>query len=291
MECCKYVLRETDNEISLMTRRLLNHMDQVYTSLYNDEVLSQETDSDGQKDGNWLQADISLFYREHWSDNRLSYALEAGLASYVIGEVSNNPEIVKSKQGRPLLHYAVFLLNQNVSPAQHIRQNLPVIRCLLEHHSDPNELFDGLSAAQILLTNAAGCAPSNFLKWRHQSESAGKWNWWQAIFLMLDHGADLEVKPQGLPSLAEQTSLGTQEILLLQGLNSGKGVWKAIQERLGESSWEIQVSLARWLHSLDRSRIPQAQISYGFLNFERGPAIQALSEMSTTTAAAATTHE
>lgn len=83
---------------------------------------------------------------------------------------------------------------------------LPVLECLLKNGSDPNLVFDGVSAWHVLLSDSdwvqareIGNIPSKPVL---RGRKALARNWWSAVCLMMGYGADMD---SGLPELPSRT--------------------------------------------------------------------------------------
>jgi hypothetical protein len=77
-----------------------------------------------------------------WEDSFLSLAVQFGLERYLQEQFGQGSKVLKSKRGRPLLHYAL-------DPAMYVQYDLitrSVVQLLLKHGADPNEKFEETSS-------------------------------------------------------------------------------------------------------------------------------------------------
>ena len=247
-DCISYVEDEKGPHISPTMRQLLNEMDRAYTRHYDQHCLTKSPQFPFR---NWTQMSAMRFSRPHWQDTWLSFAIEAGLTWYAIAEITADPGVVKSKQGRPLLHYAVHGQRESKSKLP-LWRDVPVIECLLEHGSDPNEVFDGLTACQVLLSDAS-CGEEHeigFVPYKHVREDLViyEWHWWLAMSLMLDYGAVVDFANEKSISIPAKVGMTPWQMLLYRGFTFHEDIYNLMQARLGPfgEDWHLQPWVKLW---------------------------------------------
>ena len=80
-----------------------------------------------------------------------------------------------------------------------------MLECLLKHGGDPNLVFEGLSAWQVLLVDALGVPVESRWDWPARivlyDRTVLARNWWSAVPLMMHHGADMDSELLDLDSI------------------------------------------------------------------------------------------
>lgn len=198
--------------------RLLDELDLTCTQLARTAVLRHRTGSDTEERLPQIPPDVG-----HWSEREpmesgakrngegfsfLSYAVQAGLVSYVESKLSSGDIPARAKFGKPLLAYASSISNHGIPLLVFSRAknyidlgcNLPdvrVLKLLLSFGVDTNEQYDGTTVWRAAVETGYYMFSKSKLHSSRGIHAMGisaknRMRWIVTIKSMLRHGANLE---------------------------------------------------------------------------------------------------
>jgi hypothetical protein len=176
----------------------------------------------------------------HWTNQRktdfsctfLALAIQAGLRLYVKEKVELNKALITEKRGRPLLDYACRPERTSTILSQLGQNDVfdpQMVRLLLEHGSDPNQLMDNGHTTWSLF-----CSHFYDTYHKHIHENATLFTfsthkWCEGFELMIDHGASPNVEFQ-----TEKGKMTMLHIYTIFGLICGKDQAARLAQRMEE---------------------------------------------------------
>jgi hypothetical protein len=151
----------------------------------------------------------------------LTFAIEKNLLLYVQRKLDDNLDLLRKKQGRPLLDYAM----RPESPSAHSKApNLPIAALLLGHGADPNQRWAGATVWKHYITT--WCA--NLNRWPQNVR-------YESIKMLILHGADRDIKVKVDDSFI--SALSAKELL------EDAGPAEPAEEDEGNAKVSLQVSV------------------------------------------------
>jgi hypothetical protein len=136
------------------------------------------------------------------SSDFLSLAISSQLILYLEAKLHQHKSIIRDKQGMPYLSYSLtFSLNQAK------KVNKKVVELLLSHGSNPNDSYFGHTPWITALSSVLGY---HYNGWLSDSESR---DWIYIFKLLLEHGADVNVKVRSRPYIGVRTLLGVSQVI------------------------------------------------------------------------------
>jgi hypothetical protein len=189
---------------------LLDELDLTCTQLARALFLRQEIQVDLVEEGHWsgLEPMETGVKNVSKHDSFLSFAIQAGLTSYVESKLSSGNIPVRAKFGKPLLSYAVSLLDRGIpllvferaDNYAAIGYNFPdisVVGLLLSFGADTNEQYNGTTVwKEAVETGHAIFDPNRPLFAPHIVSTdlvdQNKRRWIEMMKIMLRHGANQE---------------------------------------------------------------------------------------------------
>jgi hypothetical protein len=118
-----------------------------------------------------------------WDIDMLSLAIDQGLHTYVETKLKLNPALMKKKRVPPLLAFGL-----NWMTTQKGGNTLRMIKILLDHGADPNELYEKYTLWEYTVHYAHNTDGFPRIPWQYTREK-----WLEIFKLMLQHGADANV--------------------------------------------------------------------------------------------------
>jgi hypothetical protein len=115
----------------------------------------------------------------------LALAITFKLPLYVEAKIQEDRSIIRSKEGRPYLDYALVSRATGKTTV-----SVQIVELLLRHGSNPNETFDGSTPWKNALLTVYRCNASRY----HDPLQRSAWlDWIHAFRLLLQNGADVHV--------------------------------------------------------------------------------------------------
>ncbi|KAF2194182.1 hypothetical protein K469DRAFT_689226 [Zopfia rhizophila CBS 207.26] len=143
-------------------------------------------------------------FQESGCKTFLALAIEEGFLTYVHSALRRDPEIIKSKKGRPYLDY---VLRPTSGSQKDWMIDISVLQPLLEHGADPNQIFLGSTAWKLFLFACYKVALPNLENYNMPSTPL---SWCDAMELLLKYGTD---PPVSQPHLVD--TQGKKLVLLI----------------------------------------------------------------------------
>ncbi|KAL6714318.1 hypothetical protein ACLMJK_007741 [Lecanora helva] len=175
--------QEVENEERSPQTKVLNQIDEVISSFADADMVYHWTNARDPPKG-------ARYFEDH-RNSFLGLAIQNRLTLYVQQALDSNPQLLRSKKGRPLLDYALrpkmvtpTMLPQ---PVEHI--NFEMVRMLLDKGGDPNQkisLYGNLTVWGLFLLSC--------YEMKDIENSQAKDTWFKAAELMIRKGADKHLR-------------------------------------------------------------------------------------------------
>lgn len=157
---------------------LLDEFDKTITESIAMDTLPRRTEGTRQ---HWSSPDFPPM----WDTDMLSLAIDQGLHTYVETKLTINPDLMQKKRVPPLLMFGLKWIATQKGGNTH-----RMVKILLDHGADPNELYDKYTLWEYTVHYAhnRGLDDLTPIPLQYTREE-----WLEIFKLMLQHGADANV--------------------------------------------------------------------------------------------------
>ena len=153
---------------------LVDEFDKTITESMAMDTLPRKTEYTGQ---HWS----SPIFPPMWNTDMLSLAIDQGLHTYVETKLTLNPALVRKKRVPPLLAFGLKWITMQERGNAHM-----MVKILLDHGADPNELYGKHTLWEYTVHYAHGRGDGfTSIPWPDTRDQ-----WLEIFKLMLQHGAD-----------------------------------------------------------------------------------------------------
>ena len=183
VDALMFYIHEVEVEQKVPQKRLLEQLDQVILDYADNDMAYHWTNARDQPKG--------LYFDECNHNNFLALAVQCRLVLYVQEKLSNKPNLLRGKRGRPLLDYA---LRPNLVTPTKLPQlvefiDFDMVRLLLDRGADPNEKVSIYGNITVWALFLLSCYENKDIQ-NHQVKDT----WFKAAELMIRKGADRKLK-------------------------------------------------------------------------------------------------
>jgi hypothetical protein len=193
-----------------------------------------------------------------WNDDLLSFAIHSDLELYIENKIKRNVSLVLNRKGRPLLHYAVDKTSyvEYRDDGKLTCINVSTVASLLGFGADPNQVYEGASAWQLLL---GVIVKDPNLDYPYGSSRARFQAVVGAAQEMLLHGADVHADMGNLDPNRRLTWVSPVQLFLVK--------WSRFAEDQVREVVRLMVRKGADLNLRDNRNVPIVDYAKGDLDF------------------------